>query len=455
MNSIRSPLEQEAAQILRLLREQGYDTYWAGGCVRDKLLGRPPKDIDIATGARPEDIARLFPHAKEVGRAFGVMLIPSGDHAFEVSTFRKDRAYVDGRHPTSVEFTEAEEDARRRDFTINALFYDPVEDRVVDYVNGQRDLKDRLIRAIGRPDDRFAEDHLRLLRAVRFASVLQFCIEPGTFSAIQRLAPMIHRISAERIQQELTRLLLESPRAGDGLVLLRESGLLKEILPEVERMAGQEQPPEFHPEGDVFTHTAMMLNEMKEPTLHLAYGILLHDVGKPPTASLGTDADGRPRIRFNNHATVGAGIAEDILERLRFSNHDREAIVHSVRNHMRFMDVRRMRRSTLRRLIRSPHFPTELELHRVDCLCSHGDLSNVDFLTERLAEIRAEPVLPPRWVTGRDLIALGVPEGPRIGEWLNKAYEWQLEGVCRDREETLARLRTELASAPDTGAPSE
>ncbi len=437
-------LEKGARHILDVLRNAGYETYWAGGYVRDRLLGRPAKDIDVVTSARPDEIRALFPKTFEVGKQFGVIIVMQDGHPFEVSTFRRDREYRDGRHPVSVEFCAPEEDARRRDFTINALFHDPETGRVIDHVNGQADLEARLIRAIGDPEARFREDHLRLLRAVRFASVLNFQIEPDTFTAVRENAERIHRVSAERIQHELTCLLTESPRPGDGLCLLRDSTLLAEILPEVAALEGQEQPPQFHPEGDVFTHTVIMLNAMERPSTELAYAVLLHDIGKPATASIGPGRDGRDRIRFDRHDEIGADMAERILRRLRFPNESIETITAVVRNHMRFMHVQEMRPATLKRMIGAPWFPLELELHRLDCLASHGMLDNYHFLRAHVEALQDEPVLPPPHVTGHDIMALGVPEGPEVGRWLKETYEHQLEHEAMDRESLLDWLRRRM-----------
>ncbi|MBP7831105.1 MAG: CCA tRNA nucleotidyltransferase [Kiritimatiellae bacterium] len=441
-----SRLQETAREIVRILRDAGFSAYWAGGCVRDRLMGRPAKDVDVATSARPEQVQGLFPKTLEIGKAFGVIQVLRDGLAFEVATFRHDLPYRDGRHPEGVAFCDAEEDAKRRDFTINGLFYDPIADRVLDYVGGQDDLRRRLIRAIGDPEARFREDHLRLLRAARFASVLEFDIEPATAEAVRRLAPLLADVSAERVQQELTRLLVESPRAGRGLALLRDLGLLAVVLPEVERLVGQEQPPAFHPEGDVFTHTVMMLDAMRDTTPELAWSVLLHDIGKPLTATPTIEADGSTRLRFNEHDSVGADLAEQILRRLKMPNDLVEAVRRGVANHMHFINVPRMRRSKLRQMAGAPTFPMELELHRLDCLASHSDLSNYDFMRRFMEELKNEPVLPPPWVRGGDILALGVPQGPRVGYWHRKAYEAQLENRFPDREALLEWLRQVIAN---------
>jgi poly(A) polymerase len=438
--------------VAQRLRAAGHVAYWAGGCVRDLLLGREPKDFDLATSATPDQVLELFPHAKTVGKAFGVVLIHDAPFDFEVATFREDLAYRDGRRPEGVVFSSPEADALRRDFTITGMFCDPADGRLHDFVGGVADLRARLVRAIGDPAARFAEDYLRMLRAVRFAGTLEFDLDPATAQAIRGLAPRIAAISAERIAQELTRTLTESPRAGRALRLLRDTGLLEVILPEVARMAGVEQPPEHHPEGDVFTHTALMLDAMERPSAELAYSVLLHDVGKPPTFRRVPTPEGGEKIVFHGHATVGADMAREILERLRMPNALIEAVVFSVANHMRFMEVTRMRPATLRRLLSAPTFPTELELHRLDCRCSHEDLSNHEFLIAARAAYENEPVLPDPWVTGHDLIALGVPVGPEIRRWKDLAYEAQLERRFESREELLAWLRSELdRNAPPSG----
>lgn len=430
-----------ALDILRTLRQNGHEAWLVGGCVRDLLLGRAPTDWDIATDAFPDRIESLFPKTVPIGKAFGIIaVVPDEGEPVEVATYRVDSPYADGRRPKSVAFTDAREDAIRRDFTINALFFDPTTNEIRDYVNGRADLGARLVRAIGDPSVRFAEDHLRMLRAIRFAATLGFAIEPGTFAAIQKLAPQIHRISTERIRDELFRMLTESLHAGEALQLLRDSGLLKEILPEIETMVGVEQPPEFHPEGDVFTHTRLMLDAMpRNPPLRLALSVLLHDVGKPSTAQLVTLPDGSPRWRFECHAAVGAEMARAILERLRTPNALVDDVVLIIGNHMRLADAPKMRTAKLRRLIGAPTFGDELELHRLDCRSSHELLTIYDFLQNARAKFAAEPVLPPPLVTGRDLIALGHKPGPPFSKILQELYDRQLEGLS-DKAALLAFL---------------
>jgi poly(A) polymerase len=425
-----------ALNILKQIRSAGFTAYFAGGAVRDRLLNRVPKDYDIATNALPDQIEDLFPKTVAVGKAFGVIMVVQNGIETEVATFREDAGYQDGRRPDSVHFCGAEEDAKRRDFTINGMFYDPSEERTIDYVDGQADLDKKIIRAIGDPERRFAEDHLRMLRAVRFAHTLGFDIEPATRAAIQRHAPDLAKISAERIENEFSRTLTESLRPGDALKELVELGLMEFIIPELLPMIGQEQPPEFHPEGDVFVHTCLMLNLMKNPTRSLAYTVLLHDVGKPDTAFMGED-----RLRFHGHETLSAKMAEPILRRLRLPTKEIKEIVIAVAGHMRFKDVQKMNKSTLRKLMGADTFDLELELHRVDCTGSHGLLDNYHFLLEKAEEMKNEPVLPQRWVTGKDLQELGVASGPRMGELIQLAYNAQLEEHFETREQLLEWLK--------------
>ena len=435
------PVPAAPRRIWETLRQNGHEAWFVGGCVRDLLLGREPKDWDIATDARPERIEALFPKTIAVGKAFGIIaVVPEEGPPVEVATYRADAPYTDGRHPGSVAFTDARKDALRRDFTVNALLLDPVTGEIRDFTGGQTDLQIKIIRAIGDPAVRFAEDHLRMLRAVRFAATLGFTIEPATFEAIRKLAPQIRRISAERIRDELFRLLTEAQKAGAALQLLRESGLLKEILPEIEAMVGVEQPPEFHPEGDVFTHTRLMLDALPpKPSLRLALSVLLHDVGKPPTAQFATLPDGTQRWRFECHAAVGAEMARAILERLRAPNALTDDVCTIIAGHMRLADAPRMRESKLRRLLGAPTFADELELHRLDCVSSHAILDVYDFLKAEQAKFAAEPVLPPPLITGRDLIALGHVPGPHFARLLQDAYDRQLEGIT-DKAALLAVL---------------
>jgi poly(A) polymerase len=444
-STIRVMTGSAAAEIVDRLKAHGYQAYLVGGCVRDLLLGLEPRDFDVATGARPEEVVSLFPNARLVGAHFGVVLVTSGSEDVEVATFRSDHAYLDGRRPTAIEFeTDPRQDVLRRDFTVNGLLMDPASREVLDFVGGRRDLEARLIRAIGDPDTRFAEDHLRMLRAIRFAARLGFGIEPATFEATKRLRGKIGLISAERIRDELGCILTEGG-ARRGFELLDASGLLAEILPEVAAMKGVEQPPEFHPEGDVWTHTLMMLEGLRSPSPTLALGALLHDVGKPPTFRL---AD---RIRFDGHAEVGAGMAVQILGRLRWSNREIRQVESLVANHLRFKDVRKMRESTLKRFLRQEGFAEHLELHRLDCAMSHRLLDNYEFVKRKSEELPREALKPRPLVTGHDLIAAGYHPGPAFSRMLAAIEDAQLEGQVGAREEALAWVRARFR--PPDGQP--
>lgn len=439
-----------AYQVASRLRENGFIAYFAGGCVRDALMGRPAKDVDIATNAPPEAVAALFPGTHYVGRAFGVSIVQQDGKPFEVAMFRRDIGSADGRRPLAVEPAAPEDDAQRRDFTVNGLFYDPASGRVIDYVGGVEDIRRKIIRAIGDPRLRFKEDHLRLLRAIRFAVVLEFEIDPETREALCADAAAIRQISAERIYQELVRMWTEAPPSGRrrSLYLMRETGLLKHILPEIDAMWGVPQQPDYHPEGDVFTHTALALEKMEGPTPELAWAVLLHDVGKPDTFA--RDEDGR--IHFHNHACVGASKADEILRRLRASNALREAVVYAVENHMRFADWPKMRPAKRRRLLADPRFPLELALHKADCLASHGDLTVYEAAESEYRRYLSEPRLPPPLVRGRDIMALGVPEGPAVGEYLKHAFDLQLEHPEWDRQTLLsavaAKIKADASRSP-------
>ena len=429
-----------ARSMVDRLRTAGHIAYWAGGCVRDLVRGRVPKDVDIATNARPEEVQRIFRRTYAVGAHFGVIVVLEDDFQFEVATFRSDGAYLDGRHPTEVHFSSPEEDARRRDFSINGMFFDPPNDAVIDFVGGRQDLSARIVRAIGDPAQRFAEDHLRLLRAVRFATVLEFEIESATWDAIARAAETIGTISAERIREELVRIFL-SPQRLRGWDLLDASGLLKVILPEVDALKGVQQPPQFHPEGDVFQHTRLMLSLLPHHlSVPLVFSVLLHDIGKPTTATV----DETGRIRFSGHDKLGAMMTDAVMHRLRFSRAEIEATVEAVEQHMVFKDVPRMRVARLKRFMARPHFADELELHRVDCLGSHGMLDNYEFLIRKQEEFANEPIIPPPLVRGGDLIAFGLKPGPQFGEILEAVETRQLEGALRDREEALEWVRKEV-----------
>ncbi len=432
---------QLAIDLLSRLRGSGHKAYLVGGCVRDRLLGIQPKDFDIATDASPGAIAAYFPGAYLVGAHFGVVLVQQGRARVEVATFRSEGEYSDARRPDEVRFeSDPALDAQRRDFTINGLMEDPATGQILDAVGGLSDLANKTIRAIGDADRRFREDHLRTLRAVRFAARLNFEIEPKTRAAISRNAGLVKSVSAERLRDELVRILSEGG-ARRGLELLDELGLLAQLLPEVKAFQGVAQPPEFHPEGDVWTHVLMMLERMETPASpSLAWGVLLHDVGKPPTFRKAID-----RIRFDGHAEVGAGMTRELLGRLRFSNDDLEHITALVANHMKFKDVQKMRTSTLKRFLRMPRFEEHLALHRLDCQCSNGRTESYDFVRQKLADLSAETLHPPRLISGRDLIDAGFLPGPGFSEALEAVETAQLEGEICTREEALEMARRVLA----------
>ncbi len=413
-------------------------------------MGRIPKDYDVATSARPEEVMRIFPEALPVGAAFGVVRARIGDQWVEVATFRVEGPYLDGRHPSEVRFGTAQEDVLRRDFTINGLLYDPLTGTVYDWVGGEQDLARRCIRAIGDPGKRFAEDPLRMLRAVRLACELDFEIDPASFQAIREAAGLILRTSWERIRDELVRI-LTGPHRGRGIRLLDDLGLLAHILPEVAALKGVPQPAEYHPEGDVFTHTVMALDALRNPSVELAFATLLHDVGKPATLT----RDGR--VRFPKHDRVGAEISEEVCRRLRMSAQETERIVTLVRDHMRCADLPRMREAKRRRFFARPDFEDLLELYRADCLASHGDLSTYKWIRAARAQLRPEEVNPPRLVTGHDLIAMGLRPGPVFRKLLEAVRDAQLEGRVRTREEAIALLRelvqVEEKSARESNSP--
>ena len=441
-----------ATEVVRALRSKGHQAYFVGGCVRDLLLGRDPADFDVSTDATPDQVMRIFPQTYAVGAQFGVVLVPfravgvdggpaegeelTAEHpkVIEVATFRSDGAYSDGRHPDAVRYTtDPREDVQRRDFTINGLMLDPLDgERVLDYVGGQQDLHKQLIRSIGDAERRFREDKLRMMRAIRFAARFEYAIDPETFSAIQRLAPEILQVSRERQREELTKMLTEG-HARRAFELLDASGLLHDVLPEVEKMKGVEQPPQFHPEGDVWIHTLLILGMLQPGTSRtLAWGSLLHDVGKPPTFRIAPD-----RIRFDNHVEVGTRMAEEIGHRFRMSNGDIEQIMALVANHLRFADVKNMKESTFKRFIRLPKFDEHLELHRMDCLSSHGILDLYGYTREKMAHLPPGQVRPAPLINGNDLLAAGYVQGPRFKEILSAVEDAQLEGRLHSNEEAV------------------
>jgi len=446
--------KQHATAIIRTLREHGFQAYLCGGCVRDLLLAREPADYDVTTDATPEQVMRIFPETYAVGAQFGVVLVPipgkhdessvasasPKSHVVEVASFRSDLGHSDGRHPDEVRFgKDPREDVARRDFTINGMLMDPITGEALDFVGGQKDLAAHIVRTIGDPDLRFREDKLRMLRAVRFAARFDYEMEPFTFSALERLASQIHQVSRERVRDELTKMLTEG-HARKAFLLLDESGLLDEILPEISAMKGVEQPPQYHPEGDVFVHTLLLLENLPQPCpLTLAWGALLHDVGKPPTFRVAPD-----RIRFDRHVEVGVKMAEEICQRLRFSNEDTEQILALVNHHMRFAHVTQMNESTLKKFLRLPKFEEHLTLHRLDCQSSHGDLSSYDFAREKLATIPPDKMRPTPLVTGHDLIAVGYTPGPRFKEILSAVEDGQLESRLQSKDQAMEFISKEF-----------
>ncbi len=430
--------------VAGLLAAAGHRALFAGGCVRDRLLGEEPEDFDVATSATPAEVKSTFPQANLVGAHFGVVIVKHGGHHVEVATFRTDGTYSDGRRPDRVVFSTPEKDAMRRDFTINGLFEDPTNGEVIDHVGGLEDLKARRIRAIGDPCARFGEDALRLLRAVRFATRLGFEIEPLTRDALKFCAGLLGEISVERIRDEFSRI-LTGPERRRGVELLVDTGLMHHVVPEVYDLIGCEQPPEFHPEGDVYTHTMIML-ELLDPhaPIDLCLAVLLHDIAKPPTRTVDEDT-GRPR--FNGHDKLGAEMAEKILRRLRYPNEVIDQVVFMVGRHMAFMHVQQMRVAKVRRFMGAPTFQKEMELHRVDCASSNGLTDNYDFLLEKEREFTNEPVMPPPLVTGRDLIEHGLKPGPSFKGILDHIQTEQLEGRVGDRSAALLVLKELLAEA--------
>jgi poly(A) polymerase len=448
--------KQHAVHIVRTLRHHGYQAYFVGGCVRDLLLGFAPEDYDVSTDATPAQVMKVFPETYAVGAQFGVVLVPvpqrdsdvasnvATNHSergvVEVATFRSDVGYSDGRHPDEVRFSkDPREDVERRDFTINGLMLDPETEEVLDFVSGRKDLEAGIVRTIGDPERRFAEDKLRMLRAVRFAARFEYSIDPATFYAIQPLAGEIHQVSRERVRDELTKMLTEG-HARRAFLLLDETGLLREVLPEISVMKGVEQPPQYHPEGDVFVHTLLLLENLPHPCSRtLAWGALLHDVGKPPTFRVAPD-----RIRFDGHVEVGVKMAEDICRRLRFSNDDTDQVLALVNHHMRFADITRMKESTLKRFLRLPRFEEHVDLHRMDCQSSHGDLAFYNFAKEKLASFPPEAIRPTPLLTGDDLIAAGYEPGPRFKEVLAAVEDAQLEGELRTQEDAMKFVRAKF-----------
>ena len=433
-----TPLRQTATRVASRLIEAGHEAFFAGGSVRDLLLQLEPKDYDIATSATPDEVQALFKNTNAIGAHFGVILVKEDGEHLEIATFRHDGSYHDGRRPESVTFTNAKEDASRRDFTINGLFQNPLTDEISDYVDGQSDIANRVLRAIGDPARRFQEDALRLLRAVRFAVKTGFEIEGKTWQAMKDNAALLDKISPERIRDEFSRIIAH-PRRALGLQLLLDSGLLERFLPEAIPLVGCEQPPQWHPEGDVFTHTKIALDLLNDDApLELCLAVLLHDIGKPPTY---TWDEKDQRIRFSGHDAVGAEMAEEILRRLRYTNDTIANVKEMVARHMQFMNVQDMRTAKVKRFMARPTFPLEMELHRVDCASSNGFTDNYDFLTAKGVEFANEPIIPKPLITGKDLIELGLKPGPQFRELLEEIQTKQLEESLSNRSEALEITR--------------
>ena len=427
-----------ALHFSKILTTAGHTALLAGGCVRDKLLGQEPKDYDIATSATPEQVIQLFPGSNEVGAHFGVVISKFNGEAVEIATFRTDGSHKDRRRPETVTFSTPEQDAKRRDFTINGLFEDPISGEVIDYVGGVPDLEARVLRAIGDPAARFQEDALRLLRAIRFSTRLGFQIEPETLAAIHANADLLEKISPERIRDEFSKI-ITGPNRRQGIEMLVDTGLMRHIVPEFLATIGCDQPPEWHPEGDVYTHTCIMLEMLQaDAPLDLCLGVLLHDIAKPPTRTFDEAAN---RIRFNGHDAMGASMATEILQRLKYPNAIIEAATTMVSRHMQFMNVQLMRTAKLKRFMAEPNFDKEMELHRVDCGSSNGFTDNYEFLLAKAEEFAAEPLIPAPLVTGRDLIDLGMEPGPRFKEILESIQTDQLEGKLSDRDAAIALAR--------------
>ncbi|WKZ18465.1 MAG: CCA tRNA nucleotidyltransferase [Candidatus Jettenia sp. CY-1] len=427
-------IKQHAVQIVQTLQEHGYKAFLAGGCVRDMIMGRESFDYDIATDAMPHDVIRIFQKTIPVGIQFGVVIVVKEGHNFEVATFRAEDSYSDGRHPDRISFSTPENDVKRRDFTINGLLYDPVKDEILDYIGGRKDIEAGIVRTIGNPIERFTEDKLRMIRAARFACRFHFSIHKDTQQAIMQLAPQIHMVSAERIREELEKIII-GPNPHIGIKLLEELHLLQEILPEVSNTRGVQQPENFHPEGDVFIHTLLALSKMENPSWTLAMGVLLHDIGKAVTFTV-TD-----RIRFNLHEKVGADMATKICDRLKTSTDDKERIRWLVLKHLCFKDAQKMRLNKLKRLFAEEGYPELAELCRADALASSGDLSDYDYCQEMFQKLSREEVKPEPLITGHDLIAMGLKPGPLFKEILTKIEDEQLDGNLTTKETAIERVK--------------
>ena len=428
-----------ALEVIKTLSDAGFESYIVGGAVRDLLIKKNPKEYDICTSATPSEINKIFKKSKLVGQSFGVSIVLQNQYAFEIATFREDFDYLDGRHPDKVKYTKnVKNDIQRRDFTVNGLLLDPLRNKVIDYCDGISDLKNKIIRTIGDPLERFSEDYLRILRAIRFSNQLNFEIEKKTSQAMQELSQKVVNISIERVRDEISKILL-STSPGKGIRLLDKYHILNIFLPEILEMKNVQQPPDFHPEGDVFVHTCLVLDKLSESisenSIEVVYGALFHDIGKPDTYAK-TD-----RIRFNRHEYVGAIKAEKICKRLKFSNKQTELIVSLVKEHMKFGNIKNMKKSTFKKFVSIENFNDHLKLHKADCLGSHGDLSLFDFTFQKLDQLNNEQILPKPFINGNDLIDLGIKPGPSYKSILSEIFDDQLEGNIKTRDEALIKLK--------------
>ena len=428
-----------AVKIIEILSGAGFESYIVGGAVRDLLIEKNPKEYDICTSATPNEINKIFKNSKLVGQSFGVSIVLQDKYAFEIATFREDFDYLDGRHPDKVKYTKnVEHDVKRRDFTVNGLLFDPIANKIIDYCDGLLDLKNKIIRTIGDPFERFSEDYLRILRAIRFSNQLNFEIEKKTSIAMDELSHKVVNISIERVRDEISKILLSLSPA-KGIRLLDKYHILNTFIPEILEMKNIQQPPDFHPEGDVFVHTCLVLDKLSESTsensIEVVYGALFHDIGKPDTY------DKTDRIRFNRHEYVGANKAEKICKRLKFSNKQTELIVSLVKEHMKFGNIKNMKKSTFKKFVSMENFNDHLKLHKADCLGSHGDLSLYDFTLQKLDQLNNEPILPKPLLNGNDLIDLGIKPGPIYKSILSKIFDDQLEGNIKSRDEALIKLK--------------
>lgn len=436
-----TPLYEAALNIVKRLQSKGYACFFVGGYVRDILLNKKSKDIDIVTSALPEEVDSIFNNTHHIGASFGIINVVEEGFNFEVATFREEREYSDGRHPEEILYTDDPKlDAIRRDFTINGMFYDPISGEILDYVEGVKDLERGIIRTIGDPEQRFNEDYLRMLRAVRFVNRFDFELATETSEAIQKNSHNVIKLSVERVRDEISKMLI-GPKPAESIKMLDKLGLLEHILPEVSKLKGVKQPEKYHPEGDVFVHTMLMLENMNEPSIELAWSVLMHDIGKPATFSVGDDGI----EHFYGHESVGARIAEKIMKRLHFSNKEIEAVVNATQNHMRFACVHEMRPAKWRRIIADENFDLELELHRLDCMSSNKMMGNYELMLKRMQELESEVELPKPLINGTDLVNIGMKPGPEFGKILRKVADLQLDGKITTKEQALEYVQKDYA----------